>query len=571
MKKMITILILTSLAIYSFGQIPEITWQNCFGTDEDENAKCILKTDNGYLLGITLESDGPGITNFHGVADAWIISVDTVGNVIWEKCFGGSEAETSHQIIKASNHNYYLLNSSNSTDGDVQSQSNGLTDFWIVKIDEVGNILWERCYGSPNGDTPVDAISTPDGGLIFMGRIWTAGGDVQIYYGAYDIWFCKIDSLGNIEWEKTIGNEGIDNAINLKLTSDTTFSFIGGYYELGGMIDCYVPSTGSGADLWLVELNLSDGDILNQYCYGGSYNDLGYYFEKLDDGYILVSSTTSNNGDVSGLHGPPGDPNYQDIWVVRIDEQGGIEWQKCLGGSGLEVPNYIGQTKDGGFMVIGYTRSYNGDVNGNHSMPGDADIWVVKLDKDGEIIWQHCYGGWGNDRFWGLNSVVKKDDNSYIILAQSDNGSDDVECTINQGYYYDAWLFEIKDCSQYPVGGIGAITGPDTICMVYDSTNLYTIDPVTGAWEYGWQLIPNEAGTINGSGSQATVNWVPGWEGTASISVRAMNDCDTSQWSQPQYTEVFTCLGIEELNAGKVKMRVYPNPAKGFVIFSSYA
>lgn len=329
MKKLISILVLVYLSTVIYCQIPKIKWQRFFGTPEDDKPQCILETENGYMLGITLYTDGPGITNFHGAADAWIVNIDTFGNIIWEKCFGGSEGDQPYKIIKSINDNYYLFNSTNSTDGDITCDTNfGSSDFWIVKIDGEGNIIWDHCYGSPTTDYARDAVATPDGGLLFMGRIFSQGGDVQIHYGSYDVWICKIDSLGTLEWEKTIGNETIDNALSLQLTSDSTFAFIGGYYESGGMIDCEVATTGEGADLWLVEMDLK-GNLLNQYCYGGSYYDLGQDFEKINDGYILASSTTSNDGDVSGIHGSP---NYhEDIWVVRINEQGEIIWQNCLG------------------------------------------------------------------------------------------------------------------------------------------------------------------------------------------------------------------------------------------------
>ena len=191
---------------------------------------------------------------------------------------------------------------------------------------------------------------------------------------------------------------------------------------------------------------------------------------------------------------------------------------------------------------------------------------MVKLDQEGEIEWQQCYGGKGNERLDTPHTILKKGDGNYVIASSSDQESDDVECLVGN-FDYDAWVFEIKDCSQYPVGNIGAISGPDTVCTVYDSTNLYAIDPVTGAWYYKWYLSPEEAGTININGPEATVTWDLGWEGTAAIVVRAMNDCDTTEWTELHHTEVFTCLGMKELRVGGVGMKVYPNPGRGFVVF----
>jgi hypothetical protein len=436
MKTIIVILLYLIFPLISFAQIPEIKWQNCFGTNEWDMTYGITEKENGYLLAIYIPCNGQGISNYHGEGEAWIVNIDDNGNVIWEKCFGGSESEDVIKIIKVSNYEFYLVGTTESSDYDITCDTNyGSTDFWVLKINGNGDILWDHCYGSIATDEMRDAVLTPDGGLLFMGRIFYNGGDVHNWYGSYDVWFCKIDSLGTIEWEKTVGNQAIDNGISMQLISDTSFAFIGGYYEPGGMNDCEIPITGDGADLWLVEMSLLDGDILNIYCYGGSSNDLGYYFDKLDDGYILISSTTSWDGDITGFHGE------QDIWIVRIDDDGGIVWQRCLGGSFYETPYFVSQVDDGGFVVIGNTSSHNGDVTNNHSWTQGLDIWVVKLSSTGEIIWDQCYGGLDDERFFGTHSILKKDDYNYVFNAQAQFNSVDVQCELHGER--DSWVFEI--------------------------------------------------------------------------------------------------------------------------------
>jgi hypothetical protein len=436
MKTIIVIFLL--LPLISFTQIPEIKWQNCFGTDQWDMSYSITEKENGYLLAIYIPCNGQGITNYHGEGEAWVVNIDGSGNVIWEKCFGGTESEDIKKIIKVSDSEFYLVGTTESSDYDITCDTNyGSTDFWVLKINENGDIIWDHCYGSIVTDEMRDAVVTPDGGLLFMGRIFYNGGDVQNWYGSYDVWFCKIDSLGTIEWEKTVGNEAIDNGISMQLISDTSFAFIGGYYESGGMNDCEIPVTGYGADMWLVEMSLTNGDVLNIYCYGGSDTDLGTYFEKVTNGYILSAYTDSYNGDVSGQHG------NGDIWVVRIDNQGEIIWQRCLGGSYQEAPYFITQSEDGGFVIIGTTASHNGDITYNHSWPGGyySDIWIVKLSPTGEIIWDQCYGGLEDERFFGTHSILKKDDYNYVFNAQAQTNSEDVYCDLNGDI--DAWVFEI--------------------------------------------------------------------------------------------------------------------------------
>jgi len=286
-------------------------------------------------------------------------------------------------------------------------------------------------------------ILTPDGGFVMIDRIGIGGGDVTNFYGVGDVWMCKCNSLGNIEWEKTLGNEGLDNCVSMIINSEGNIMMIGAAQKHGGLVECY-PDEAWG-DVWLVELDLQ-GNIISQHCYGGSYYEVGFDVIEEDEGYVFTAHTDSNDGDVSGLHGPAGGvpDGYSDIWVVKLNEQFEIVWQKCLGGYDTDDPKYITKTEDNEFIVIGTTYSNDGDVSGNHSNPGwDTDIWAVKLDSLGEIEWQCCYGGWGSERLENPHTILKIDDYNYVIASSTDYVSDDVECDIHANGDRDAWVFEI--------------------------------------------------------------------------------------------------------------------------------
>ncbi len=440
-RKIIFVLLLLVSSINPYAQIPEIVWQKCYGSPElDRTVGIISKEDGGLLIAIHIRDSVPGMThNYHGMDDIWVINTDSSGNIIWEKCFGGSNHDTPQKLINKGNDEYYIFGSTSSTDGDVQSYHSGSSDLWVVKINGQGDLLWEKCYGSPMPDEPRDMILTPDGGFAMLARIRASGGDVSNYYGSNDNWIAKCDSLGNIEWEITLGNNGLDNGISMMINSAGNIMMIGAAQWHGGLVECY--PDGEWADVWIVELDMQ-GNILAQYCYGGSHYDLGYMIIELDDGYAFVAVTYSNDGDVSGLHGPQG--SYPDIWVVRLNEQMEIIWQKCIGGYDGDHPNYITQTDDGGFVITGITRSNNGDVSGNPSWPGTyAAIWVVKLDAQGNIEWQKVYGGWGQEILENPHTVLKKSDYNYVLAASTNfSPSHDVQCgtfSVN----YNAWIFEI--------------------------------------------------------------------------------------------------------------------------------
>ncbi|MCF8229827.1 MAG: T9SS type A sorting domain-containing protein [Bacteroidales bacterium] len=555
-KTIILLLILLGFFSVSRSQIDTIVWQNCFGTVELDRPYTVAQSSNGYLFGISILKDGPGISNYHGEADAWIIQSDSTGNVVWERCFGGSSGDRPEKIVPINEQSHYLFNISNSYDGDVQNGRDG--NFWIVKIDNLGNIIWENSFGN-RSCYPRDAILTPDKGLLIMGRIMYAGGDVSTYYGKNDIWLCKIDSRGHIQWEKTLGNQGQDNAVKIKLASDSTFMMIGGHYESGGMIDC--PDLGTdGADVWIVEVDMG-GNIIRQYCYGGSRNDLGHDIIPVDSGYVFVASTNSFDGDISVWLGE------DDIWVVKLDYWGNIIWEKSIGGSDYEYPVYITQTDDEGFIVMGNTQSNDGDVSGNHINNGgyyDGDIWVVKINSAGELEWQHCFGGKGTERFYGMHTVLKKSDYNYVILGHAEYASHDVECEVDPNPYYKpyGWLFEIKDCSLYAPQTPTQPTGPDTLCYTTDSISTYSISSAAKAWGYEWKIEPDNAGNLIEDSLMVYVEWNQQYEGEVQISARSYNDCGNSDWSEVKKTWVYNCVGVEEIGSGNVNIRVYPNPAR---------
>jgi type IX secretion system substrate protein/PKD domain-containing protein len=549
-----------------YSQINDITWQQCYGTSDNDYARSIEKFGKGFLLSVSISKDEPGITNFHGLSDAWVIHADSIGNIIWEKCYGGSNADSPKKLIAIDETSFYMLCFSNSLDGDVQ---NGRPyDFWIVKIDALGNILWEKSYGNRSCD-PRDAILMPDGGLLMMGRIMYAGGDVSTWYGRNDIWMCKVNATGEIEWEKTLGNQGQDNAVKIKLTSDNTVLMIGGYHENGGMIDCDHMGTTEWTDVWIVELDLR-GNIIRQLCYGGAYADLGMDIIEVDKAYVFAASSTSY--DLTKInHSTTGDKeNSNNFWIVKIDFDGNILWQNLLGGSGYDFPNYLTHTNDKGYIVMGNTTSHDGDVSNNHSNPGDMDIWVIKLDSLGNLEWEHCFGGLATERFFSQHEVIKKSDYNYILAAQSNYISGDVGCDLTPNPYdltKDAWVFEIKDCALYQPQMPTQATGPDTLCYTLDSASVYTIGAALGAWGYTWQLEPEEAGTLTVDTLKAYVKWNQVYEGQANISVQSYNDCGESEWSPIKSTWVYNCVGLEEFNHSGLALKVYPNPAKDKVVF----
>ncbi|MCL2011067.1 MAG: hypothetical protein FWG71_11075 [Synergistaceae bacterium] len=367
LKVWLAVCFLLLFAASSGAAAPDIEWQKTLGGSGYDRAQSIQQTnDGGFIVaGYTNSNDGDVSGNNGGLWDAWVVKLDSAGEIEWQRCLGGSRDEIAYSIQQTSDGGYIVAGFTNSNDGDV-SGNNGGEDAWVVKLDSAGGIEWQRCLGGSGSDGASSVQQTSDGGFIVAGATYSNDGDVSGNNGNLDAWVVKLDSTGGIEWQRCIGGYKEDHAYYVQQTSDDGY-IVAGFTESN---DGDVSGNNGGWDAWVVKLD-SAGGIEWQRCIGGSEEDHAYYVQQTGDGgYIFAGSTRSNDGDVSGNNGS------RDAWVVKLGSAGEIEWQKCIGGSQWDEAFSIRQTSDGGFIVAGYTQSNDGDVSGNN---GEGDAWVVKL------------------------------------------------------------------------------------------------------------------------------------------------------------------------------------------------
>lgn len=337
-----------------------IEWQKTYGGSSYENALCIRQTsDGGYIFaGNTWSNDGD-VTNNHGIADAWIVKLNSSGNIQWQKTYGGSRIEEVFSIEQTSDGGYILAGETQSFDGDITFFQGG-SDYWVLKLDNSGNLQWQKTYGGSRPDVGISVKQTNDGGYIIGGSIYSTDGDVTGNHGPeYDCWVIKITSSGSIQWERSLGGYSIESLSAIRQTND------GGYIICAEAAsnDGDLTFNNGASDYWVVKLN-SSGNIQWQRTYGGSDFDYPFdIYQTSDGGYIVGGATASNDGDVSGLHAPGN--GVGDFWVVKLDATGNIVWQKVLGGSLDERLFSLIQTKDGGYVMTGSASSNDGDVSGN--------------------------------------------------------------------------------------------------------------------------------------------------------------------------------------------------------------
>ncbi len=419
---------------------PSIAWQKSLGGSIGETAQSVQQIADGNLIvaGYAWSSNGD-VTNNHGISDYWIVKMDTAGNVLWQKCLGGTNNDVAYSIQQTTDGGFIVAGYSRSSDDDVASNK-GLTDYCIMKLDASGNLEWEKSLGGSDDEWAYAVQQTNDGGYIIAGHSKSADGDVAVNHGGWDYWIVRLDASGNLLWQKSLGGSDDDEAYAVLQTSDGGFIVAGGTDSNDGDAS---GNHGSGDD-WLVKLSEA-GDLVWQKCLGGSGDDYAYAIQQTSDGnFIIAGSSTSNDYDVTHNNG------QTDDWVIKVDATGNLIWQKSFGGSDYDVANAIQQTIDGGFIVAGNTYSTDGDVTENH---GIDDCWILKLDGAGNLLWQKSLGG---SNFDEANSIVQNADGSFIIAGLSFSNDGDVSGNHANaiGTSQDYWIIKLNSDIQSGIASL---------------------------------------------------------------------------------------------------------------------
>ncbi len=341
-----------------------IQWQTSLGGSANEYITGAIQTsDGGYALAGSTES--ANLPGFHGSTDAWLVRLDPAGTVLWQRSFGTSGVDEAGAIVQAADGSLVFAGSTAFYGGDV-SGWNGAADFLLVKLDEAtGSTIWQRCLGTSYGERATGLSRTADGGFILCGYTDALAGT----HGASDFNVMKTDGTGNLQWSQTYGGSAVDVGRSvLQLPS-------GDYVTAGHTFssDDQVSGSHGGVDTWVVRLN-SVGGIVWQRCLGGSADDYGgIVVAGAHNDVLMLGSTSSNNGDVTGFHGT------QDAWLVSMSQADGtLNWQRALGGSGNDEGGGVRPTADGEIIVSATTASNDGDVSGHH---GGGDMWLVKMNR----------------------------------------------------------------------------------------------------------------------------------------------------------------------------------------------
>lgn len=411
----------------------EIDFIKTYGGTKNESAQSVTKTtDGGYaILGFTQSNDGD-ITDKSDVSyDYWVLKFNSASELQWRKTYGGTEDDRGRKIIQTQDDGYAILGSSFSNDGDVTGNA-GQEDYWLAKLDALGNITWQKTFGYSGSDKGSSLIQTNEGGYLITGvlDVTASGGSgnsksAQSMHAGGDYWAIKLNSNGNEEWRKYFGGNFSDTPNGVIQTEDNGYIIAGS----SDSVDTDISGNIGSYDFWIIKISPS-GILVWEKSFGGDQIDEARAIVSSGDGnYIIAGDTRSNDNDISNNIGAA------DLWLIKITPTGNLLWEKTYGGTNFDVARDIKNTQDGGFIISGSSRSNDGDLNVNQ---GQNDAWALKTNSKGNIQWQNSIGGTNIDFAYG---IAELNDKSVVVVG--DASSNDGDLNENKGFT-DLLLIKIK-------------------------------------------------------------------------------------------------------------------------------
>ncbi len=345
-------------------------WSQTYGGEPDDEAVAILKTNVEEYL-------IAGTTHSFGAggADFWLFKINESGDMLWNRTYGGSENDFAQAMIPTNDGGYLIT-------GETNSFGAGSSDCWLIKLDYSGTIQWNKTYGEATQDGTYSVIQTNDGGFALAGY-------TTVSNASKDVWLVKTDSSGNMLWNQTYGGIGNDFATSVIQTVDGGYALLGDTSSFGESI--------YRTYCWLIKTDFNGNMEWNKIFKDKNEDSKSYPAKTLiqanDGGYTFVASP----GFIIGL---------RDIWLAHVDSQGNMIWSVTCVKGGPSIASSLIKTTDGGYAVSGYTSSM-GNFPGTYSY-----LHLIKVNSNGSLSWGKNFDGLGDnhDLF-----VVETDDGGYAV------------------------------------------------------------------------------------------------------------------------------------------------------------
>jgi hypothetical protein len=361
-------LIIVTLLISVSTSLAQITFQQNYGTLDEERAYAVEQTsDGGYLIA--------GERNTHGGSpDIYLVRIDELGDTLWKRTYPRTWSESGQALLKTSD-GFLVAGYA------VTATGPSRTDVYLLKTDSQGDTLWTRTIGGPRSEQAYDIQATSDGGYIIGGQVDDVTG--QVYY-----YLVKTNSVGDSLWSKRYGLTVQEKAYGkaVQQTAD-------GGYIIAGWVDDYTLGSGSGY-IYLVKTDPT-GIVEWTQPFDWAGLDLAYAILQVSDGYVIAGHTNSMGA------------GELDMLLIKIDGNRNLIWTKTYGDSSAERAYALQQTTEGGFIFSGMTSSMGA---------GFFDFYLVKTDSNGDTIWTRTFGGTHQEQAYDVKQTA---DGGYVLAGYS--------------------------------------------------------------------------------------------------------------------------------------------------------
>jgi len=402
-----------------------MNWQQQLGTQENENALDVKVAPNGqsyWIVGFNNTDNG---LNESITSNGWLLEFNLDGTLEEDYQFGNEDAEVFSALDFLNNE--IVIGGYRSKFDSTYYEGIAPSNFWMVNTDENALLNWEINFGGTGDDKILD-VATSSSNIFFTGYSDSTDDDNLGNYGDDDLIVGKLNNQGDIEWIKNYGGSAEDKGNNIHVIDDQLFVF--GQTRSS---DNDVSNNIGSRDYWLLELDIATGEIIREKTFGGGVGDVGIEMVYLgNENWALIGESLSANGDVSNTLG------NGDFWVLKIDGDWNIVWEKSFGGSSADFPQSIAVNNEGEILIAGSTLSDDENIT---SVFGFIDTWLAKLNSsNGNIIWQQSIGG--NDLDFATKIITYNDE----ILVAGFTDSPSIECGRQQQLheFHDLWFFSLK-------------------------------------------------------------------------------------------------------------------------------
>lgn len=358
-----------------------VEWQNSIGGLSADNADDLIFVSDGILISSTSISGVTGLktTPNYGSADVWVLKLDFNGTIVWQKSFGGTDNDVAAKLRNTVNGDVIIAtNSYSQISGTRTAVLKGQQDYWVIKTDNDGEIIWDYSYGSVGSDI-LFGLGLLNNGTIILSGV-SVGATVshdktEPPFSGADNWIVAIDQNGSVLWDKTIGGAGSEGGGYILTIEDTIYVLASSSSGVSGL---RTESLKGQQDLWLTKLD-KDGNIISTHYYGGDQIDTPTGIYQLDNERILLCARSNSNASYDKSENSRGGLDY---WGVIVDKNGQIIKEKTLGG-GEADDLIVGVLHQDKLILAGNTIS---NVSGDKTIPKldpantGFDIWIAELD-----------------------------------------------------------------------------------------------------------------------------------------------------------------------------------------------